>query len=536
VERFDYVVVGGGSAGCIVAARLSEDPETRVLLLEHGDDATRHPETLRADGYKDAFANDALLHDRFTVRDARWGDRRLFAGSGRGLGGSGNINAMVYTRGAALDYEEWPRGWRWPDVTPDFEALEATLRVRSRAPTHFTEACLAAAEEAGFRRSEDLDDGDLSGVLGYEHMNFEGDARRSSYAAFLAPALDRANLAVRTGAAVERLVVDADGRVIGARYVHEGAHHEVRATREVVMCAGALETPRLLMLSGIGPAAALRRVGLPALIDLPEVGQNLHDHPNVSIFFRASREIDFTTPQLYGFHRANERSALPAGQSDSCYVFYPARSSLREAMMRMLPGMVLPEGLYARPRARGAVKGAVSAAFSSAALRAQVARVFGIVVILGKPKSRGSLTLAGSSPRLPARIDLGTFAEREDLDTMIAGVARARAIAGAPPLARAWGARELFPGRLGTSRAALEGWIRNNVMTTYHYAGTCRMGEEPSAPVDARLRMRGVRGLRIADASAIPSTPVSAMNAPSMLVGLRAARFLREERPSIAQA
>jgi choline dehydrogenase len=290
------------------------------------------------------------------------------------------------------------------------------------------------------------------------------------------------------------------------------------------------------MLSGVGPAAALRRVGLPALVDVPGVGQNLHDHPNVSLFFRASREVDFTTPQLYGFHRANERSALPAGQSDSCYVFYPARSSLREAMMRMLPGMVLPEGLYARPGARAAVKGAVSAAFSSAMVRAQVARVFGIVVILGKPKSRGSLTLAGASPRLPARIDLGTLTDPEDLETMVRGVERARAIAGAPPLARAWGAEELFPARLGASRAALEGWIRSNLMTTYHYAGTCRMGETEAAPVDARLRMRGVSGLRIADASAIPSTPVSAMNAPSMLVGLRAARFLREERSAVAQA
>ncbi|MCB9592752.1 MAG: GMC family oxidoreductase [Sandaracinaceae bacterium] len=527
-ETYDYVVVGGGSSGCVAAAELSEDPSVRVLLLEAGDTSEAHPETLRADGYKDAFANDALMKERFSVHDERWGSRRLFMGSGRGIGGSGAINAMVYTRGAELDFDEWPRAWRWGEVTRDYEAIEARLRPRPRPPTEFTETCLDAAEAAGFTRKADLNDGDLGGVLGYEHMNYEGDDRRNSYVAFLRPALDRPNLDVRTGASVHRLVV-GPRRVEGVRYEHDGALIEARASREVLMCAGALETPRLLMLSGIGPGRALRRVGLPSLFDVPGVGENLHDHPNVCVFFRGGRDVDCSHPQLYGFHRANPDSDLPPAMSDTCYVFYPARSSLREAMIRILPGLVLPEPLYDVGALPKAVRGGVDLAFRAGGLRAQVKKVFGIVVILGKPKSRGRVTLSSPDPKAPARIDPGYFADPEDMETMLKGVARARRVAGAAPLA-AWGNREIFPGPLGQSDAALEGWIRKNVMTTYHYAGTCAMGDQGASVADDRLRVRGVEGLRIADAAAIPVTPVSALNAPSMLVGYRAARFASEER------
>ncbi|MEQ9643909.1 MAG: GMC family oxidoreductase, partial [Sandaracinaceae bacterium] len=461
----------------------------------------------------------------------RWGSRRLFMGSGHGLGGSGNINGMVYTRGAKVDYDAFPKGWRWADVAPDFEQIERELRPQPRAPTTFTEVCLDAAEAAGFARSSDLNDGDLSGVLGYEHMNYEGEGRRSSYVAFLQPALGRDNLIVRTNAKVERLTVDERG-VTGVRYAWEGADHEARAAREVAMCAGALETPRILMLSGIGPSGALRHVGLPAVHDVPGVGENLHDHPNVCLFFRGQREVDCNYPQLYGFHRANAATDLPEGASDTCYVFYPARSSLKEAMMRILPGLVLPEALYDIPAMPKMVRGGVQLAFGPQAMRDAVKRVYGIVVILGKPKSRGRVRLQASSPSAPAAIDPGYFADPEDMETMLLGVERARRIAGAPPL-RSWGNAELFPGMLGRSRDALEGWIRQNVMTTYHYAGTCAMGENGASVCDPRLRVRGVRGLRIADASAIPFTPVSALNAPSMLVGWRAARFMREETPTV---
>lgn len=525
--RFDYVVVGGGSAGCVLAAELSNDPEVSVLLLEHGDDPKRHPETYRADGYKDAFVNDRLVWERFSTVEKRWGSRRLFMGSGQGLGGSGSINGMVYTRGAKLDYADWPEGWRWNDLVPGFEAIEQQLRPRPRPATDFTERCIAAAEQAGFRRSVDLNDGDLTEVLGYEAMNYEGESRRSSYVAFLEPVLDRPNLTVLTGASVERIVVGEQGAE-GVRFTHEGQRVEAKANREVVLCAGALETPRLMMLSGLGPARALRRVGLPALRDLPNVGQNLHDHPNVCVFFKSRAEVDFAYPQLYGFGRANPASDLPEGMSDTCYVMYPARSSLHQMMKRIVPALVLPEGLYETPL-RGAMRGAVDLAFGSSALRSFVEQVFGVVVILGKPKSRGAVTLKAADPRVAADVDPGYFADPEDMQTMLLGVERARRIAGAAPLAEV-GSAELSPGALGKSREAVERWIRLNVMTTYHYAGTCAMGTSESAVTDPRLHVRGVPKLRVADASAAPWTPVSAMNAPSMLVGYRAARFIEQER------
>ena len=527
VRSFDTIVVGGGSAGCILAAELSADPAHHVLLLEHGEPAEANPETLSADGYKDAFVNDRLLFERFSTEDARWGDRRIFLGTGRGLGGSGSINGMVYTRGHRADFDAWPHGWRWDDLTPDFEALEQRLRIHRREPTEFTEACIAAAEARGFRRSEDLNDGDLAGVLGYEWMSYDGDERRSSYAAFLKPALGRPNLEVITGAAVRR-VLFRGRRATGVEWLRGGERVRASATGEVVLTAGALESPRLLLLSGVGPGEALRRVGVPVVHDLPGVGQNLHDHPNVSVFFQAKEEVDFNYPQLYGFHRANHASALPAGQPDSCYVFYPARSSFREGLIRLLPNIALPPAVYGMPGARAGVRGAIDVLFRARAVRDFVARMYGVVVILGKPESRGSLTLESNDASRPARIDPGYFKSATDMETMIHGVRLARQIASAEPLKQR-GNRELLPGPLARDSAGIQRFIEKNVMTTFHFAGSCRMGTGEGAVVDGRLRVRGLEGLRVADASVMPETPVSALNAPSMMIGLRAARLIAED-------
>lgn len=507
-EAYDYVVVGGGSAGCIAAAEIA-DRGHRVLLLEHGDRAEDNPETLRADGYKDAFINDRLMWERFTVPQPGLGGRRIYVGSGRGMGGSGSVNAMVYTRGAVEDFDEMGDGWRWRDVVPHFEALEHKLGIHRRAPTAWTEACIAAAEEVGFRRKEDLNDGDLSGVLGYEWMSYRGEERRSAYVAFI-QGRERDNLTVRTGAAARRVIFDGERRATGVVYRHDGAERLATARREVVLCAGALETPRLLMLSGLGPGHELRRHGIEVLLDQPAIGDGLHDHPNVQLFFAGERTVDCQYPQLYGFH------------GPCCYVFYPARSSFREGMIKLLPGIALPERLYRMAPLPALMRRGIRAAFSSGALQRFVARMYGIVVILGKPKSRGSLRLASADPDDAALIDPGYFSDPADLSAMLDGVVRARRIATARPLA-GWGNRELIPGR----RANAARFIRQNAMTTYHYAGSCRFGGEP-APLTPTLSLRGVRGLRVADASAIPFTPISAMNAPSMLVGYRLAQFIAE--------
>lgn len=522
MERWDYVVAGGGSSGCVVAGRLAA-AGARVLLLEHGQHADENPETLRADGYREAFVNDRVIWERFSEPQPALGGRRLFMGSGRGLGGSGAVNAMVYTRGDRRDYEAWGEGWRWDDVAADFSALEDQLVVNQRPPTSFTDTCIRAAEQVGFRHSRDLNDGDIGGVLGYEWMSYAGEERRSAYVAFVRPEERAGRLRVVTGATARRVIVE-DGRAVGVEYDHAGRVERAHAEREVIVCAGALESPKVLMLSGIGPAAALRDLGLPVVADLP-VGENLHDHPNVSLFFFGKQTVDCHYPQLYGFHRVGDGAGLAPGQSDTCYVFYPARSSFREGLMRMAPTMALPPSLYAArekllPRL---MQRSIAGLFDRRAVQRFIARLYGIVVILGKPESRGTVRLASPDPEVPAAIDPAYLAAPADMETMVRGVELARSIAGATPLA-GWGSRELVPGPTGRSRAGVERFIRSNVMTTYHYAGTCRLGEV----VDRRLRVRGVRGLRVADASVIPVTPVAALNAPSMLIGHRAATFALE--------
>lgn len=530
-QTFDYIVVGGGSAGCVVAGELSRDPRVRVALIELGARAEDHPETLRADGYKDAFANDRLLIERFSVAQRASADKRYFLGTGRGMGGSGSINGMVYTRGAVQDYAEWPVGYRYADLVPAFEAVERALRVRPRPATAFTETFIGAAEAAGFQRSEDLNSGDLSGVIGYETMNYEGDARRNSYVAFIKDAGERPNLEILTHTLVRKVVLEGM-RAVGVEIDKAGERRILRASREVVLCAGALETPKLLMLSGIGSRAVLTHHGVEVACDLPGVGENLHDHPNVTLFFAGKQPVDVSYPQLYGFHRANPGSDLPSGQSDTCYVMYPARSSLREAAMRMLPTK-LPESLYGG-FAKGLIKRAVSVATHFDVSQQFIARTWGIVVILGKPKSRGSLTLASADPAAQAQIDPRYFAHPEDMQTMIAGVRRARLIAEAGPLV-SWGNKALLPGVDVQSDRAIQHFIEGNAMTTFHFAGTCRMGTDSMAVVDRELRVRGISGLRVADASVMPSTPVSALNAPSMMLGYRCAEMLRATHEEVRE-
>jgi len=528
-DIFDDVVIGGGSSGSIVAAQLSEDPDRRVLLLEAGPAAEEHPETLAADGYKYAFINDEVIWERFSSPQSHCGKQRVFMGSGSVLGGSGSVNGMVYTRGDVDDYAEWPPGWKWNDVQDDFAAIEAKLRPRRRPPTQWTEACISAAVASGFEFREDLNDGHLKNVVGYEWMNYEGDRRRSSYVAFLKDVRGRSNLVVETRARAHRLVFGEGKRVVAVEFAVAGQRRRVEVRREVVLCAGALETPKLLMLSGVGAEQALRFAGVPQVAEMPTVGRNLHDHPNVPLFFIGRNRVDCHYPQLYSFYRTNPDTDLPAGQSDTCYVFWPAPSAMKEAVQRMLPGKVLPERLYDGP-AKAALRTIVGSAFGLPPVQRAVEHLYGIVVILGKPYSRGSVRLASNDPEAPAVLDPAYFSDPRDMQTMVAGVRKARALSRSAGL-RAWQSRELMPGFWNQSDAALARWVGKNAITTYHFAGTCKMGEDATAVCDPRLRVYGLANVRIGDASAIPTTPVSALNAPSMLVGYRAARFIREETP-----
>jgi choline dehydrogenase len=522
VSSYDYIVIGGGSAGCIVAAELARDK--RVLLLESGPAAEEHPETLSADGYKYAFINDAVMGERFTVPQVQAANNRVFAGTGTVMGGSGSVNGMVYTRGARLDYAEWPEGWRWTDIENDFLEIEKVLRPHRRPPTAWTEACISAAEANGFLRKDDLNDGNLSNVIGYEWMSYDGADRRSSYVAFVRDHRP-ANLTIQTGACAQRILFDENKRATGVEYLHQGTKTTATAQREIILCAGALESPKLLMLSGVGPADHLREMGIPVVADRPSIGSGLHDHPNVPVFFKARRDVDCFYPQLYSFFRTNPATSLPDGQSDTCYVFWPAPSAMMQVTQRMLPGMVLPQPIYG-PRSRNFVRSLVGAAFKLRPVQRFTEQLFGIILILGKPQSRGTLRLRSLNAADQAAIDPAYYSAPEDLETMIRGVKIARDI-GASGGLKEWGAWELMPGKWVRSDAAIEKYVRKQTITTYHFAGTCAMGTRESDAVDTRLRLRGVTGVRVADASAIPTTPVSALNAPSMLIGYRCAKLVR---------
>jgi choline dehydrogenase len=367
----------------------------------------------------------------------------------------------------------------------------------------------------------------MSNVIGYEWMSYDGDERRSSYVAFIKDAGPRENLTVVTHARAHRVVFAVDKRARAVEFEYEGALKRASASREIVLCAGALETPKLLMLSGIGPAEHLRELGIPVLVDRSCIGTGLHDHPNVPVFYKTKEDIDCFYPQLYSFFRTNTDSDLPPSQSDTCYVYWPAPSAMRQMMQRMLPPMVIPRALYG-PRSRAMVRSMIGVAFKAGTVQRFTDHMFGIILILGKPKSRGSLRLQSTDVNVQALIDPAYYAHPEDMQTMIKGVRKARDIGRSAGLV-AWGAKELMPGSRVQSDDAIANYVQKNTITTYHFAGSCRMGARPEDPVDLGLRVRGVKGLRVADASVIPWTPVSALNAPSMLIGYRAAKLLRDE-------
>lgn len=498
----DVIIVGAGSAGCALARQLV-DRDVAVLLLEAGG-PDENP----------AIHEPARVHELwlspedwayYTVPQERAAGRRLHLPRGRVLGGSSCLNGMVHVRGARSDYREWVRlgaeGWGWEDVLPVFLRMEdfdgggselhavgGPTSIISRyklAPVH--EAIIAAAQEVGIARNDDYNSGYLDGVA-QTQLTIRDGRRDSAAAAYLRPVIDAPNLRVVTRAPARRLLIEGT-RCVGVEWEHSGRLHTALAGSEVVISAGAIASPKLLLLSGIGPARDLADHGIRVVLDLPGVGRNLHDHLLSPSIHATERTIDPPAPGLPTIQTHlwwRSRPDLPGPDTQPVHFSVP----LYEPWMEGPPdGFTLLGGMV-------------------------------------RPQSRGSIRLSGPDPDDPLLIDLNAFEVPADLESLEASLTQVREIAAAAPLRDEWGARELYPGPDVRTAAQVRDYVRRTAITYHHQVGTCRMGVDRDAVVDPRLRVHGIDGLRVADASVMPVVTSGNTNAPSLMIGERAADFI----------
>ncbi|TDW61496.1 choline dehydrogenase-like flavoprotein [Novosphingobium sp. PhB55] len=532
-DSFDYIVIGSGSAGSLMANRLSADPANRVALIEAGPSDRKWPvnlKTVMPVGNIFLLPSDQTNWKQALKGNAAVGNRTINFPRGKLLGGCSAINGGVYIRGQKEDYEAWEAagnaGWSYDDVLPAFKAVEnyagpdkpwhgkgGELDVQKpRSFNPVTGAILDAAEQAGHHRNDDFA-GERKDGFGRYDLNQRKGTRLSSARAFLHPVLKRPNLTVLDETLVRRIVFDR-GRAIGIEIERQGARSIVGARREIVLCAGATNSPQLLMLSGIGPADHLREVGIETLHDLPGVGANLQDHPTVHVAMENPSGESYAVsakslPRILAspLQYLVNRTGMLASNVAECGGFLCTDGSGRpDIQITFLVGLKLDA--RAIPRRHG---------------------YMGLVQLL-RPRSAGSVRLASNRPEDKPVIDPNFFADPYDMKTLIAGFREARRIFAQPALAPLTGA-EIEPGAQHQSDAEIDAALRRIVNTAYHPTGTCKMGpdSDPMAVVDGRLRVRGVSGLRVVDASVMPEIISGNTSAPTMMIAERAARFILED-------
>ena len=525
-KTYDYIIVGAGSAGCVLANRLSADPDVSVLLLEAGP-RDWNPFIHMPAGLSKLVNFKSLNWNYHTEPEPALNNRRLYWPRGKVLGGSSSINAMCYSRGHRSDYDDWAAagnpGWSWDEVLPYFirsedqargeSALHGTggpLSVSDLSYTNpLSDVFIQAAEQAGFARNPDFNGPAQRGVGLYQVTQRQG-RRCSTAAGYLNPVKSRPNLTVLTGAFTLDLTFAASDRIGGVRYRRRGVTCTAQAEREVLLTAGAINSPQLLMVSGIGPAGMLESAGVSCRHELLEVGRNLQDHLDVCTLTRCSQPV--TYDQLnelrvglrYFLHHEGEGTSNIA-EAGAFLVSGRGRDDRPDIQMHFVPALLDDHG---RNRLPG----------DGYTLHACPLR----------PRSRGHLAIRSGDSREPIAIHANYLSDAEDLEMMLECVRLSRQILEQPAF-RAFRAHEIYPGNDVHDRDGLIEFIRTKAETIYHPVGTCRMGSDPHAVVDPQLKVRGLEGLRVVDASIIPTLVGGNTNAPTVMIAEKAADMILEK-------
>ncbi len=528
-ETFDYIVAGAGSAGCVMAARLSESGKYRVLLLEAGPE-DKSPWIHMPMGYAKLFANPKLNWMFESEPEPELNNRTMYQPRGKVLGGTSSINGMVYMRGNPADYDEWRQrgctGWDWDSILPFFKKAEDQARGPSEThgvggPLHVSEHpvrwelaehWVAAAIEAGLPANDDFNNGKQDGA-GHFQCTMNNARRWSTAAAYVKPNRGRQNLTVVTDAHATRLVIE-DGRAAGIEYRTPQGSQTARARGEIVLCGGVYGSPQLLQLSGLGPAELLRQYGVPVVRDMPAVGAELQDHFYVRLAFRCTRPITLNDIGNSAWRRtiAGVQYMLfhngPLASNGICAGGF-ARSDQRLDR----PDIQLNFSTWSF--AGRDSKGVIPHPFPG----------FSVSAVHLRPDARGYVKLKSPDPLAAPAIRFNFLKTRYDLDALTAGMRLARRITAQPAIAPLV-AEEILPGPQIETDADFEKAIREYGLSNLHPVGTCRMGADEASVCDPRLRVRGVGGLRVVDASIMPSVPAGNTNAPTIMIGEKAADMM----------
>jgi choline dehydrogenase len=520
---YDYVIIGAGTAGCVLANRLSADPRASVLLLEAGGPDDRRD--IRVPLAFSKLFRGPFDWNEHTEPQKHLANRRLYWPRGKGLGGSSTINAMIYIRGHAHDYDHWAAlgnaGWGYEDVLDYFKKSEDQERgacpyhgvggplhvCDARSPHVLSRAFLSATRELGWVPNSDFNGRSQEGAGFYQLTQHRGK-RHSVADAYLKPVRARANLTVGTDAQVIRIVCDG-GRATGVEFVEKGARRRVGADREILLCAGAVRSPHLLLLSGIGARSQLQGYDIPVVLDLPGVGENLQDHLALPIAYACTQPITLACAGSL-WHLL---SFLLLGRG-------PLTSNVAEAgaFVKSSPGLDAPDLQFLFGPVFFLDHGRVQPKDHG----------FTLGPTLLRPQSKGRITLRSNDPFAAPAIEPDYLSAEHDLHLLVEGTRLARQLAAARAF-DAFRGPEVLPGPAIKSEQEIAGYVRQHAETLYHPVGTCKMGTDASAVVDGELRVRGIRGLRVVDASIMPTIPGGNTNAPVLMIAEKAADFIVKE-------